>query len=37
LWVAGKDVEISIEALHIDAHVRDRLWTIDQHAGSVFV
>ena len=32
-FVAGEGVEIAIELLHIDRHVRDSLRAIDQHAG----
>ena len=33
--VAGKNVEVAIDGLHIDAHVRDRLCAIDKYACAV--
>ena len=30
--VAGEDEEVAVERLHIDAHVRDRLRAVHQHA-----
>ena len=32
--VAGEDVEVAVERLHVDAHVRDGLRAIDQHASA---
>ena len=31
--VAGEDVEVAIERLHVDRLVRHRLAAVDQHAG----
>jgi hypothetical protein len=35
--VAGEDVEISIQRLHVDPHVGYRLGAVDQHAAAVAV
>ena len=35
--VAGEDVEVGIERLHIDPHVRDGLGAVEEHARSVAV
>ena len=35
--VAGEDVEVAVERLHVDRHVRDGLRAVDQHARAVAV
>ena len=33
--VPGEDIEVAVDGLHIDAHMRDRLRPIHQHASAV--
>ena len=33
--VAGEDVEVAVERLHVDRHVRDGLRAVDEHARAV--
>ena len=35
--MAGEDVEVAVERLHVDRHVRDGLRAVDQHARAVAV